>query len=300
MQFTRPLKAGDAVALLSPASPFADISLLQMSVRALKDLGLKPIVFESAEARPKGYLAASDEVRARDLMRAFSDETIRAVFCTRGGYGCMRILPLIDYETIAKNPKMLIGLSDITALHLALYKHANLSTLHAPMPFRYPELPDAAKARLLSVLFADGEAHYTKNEGLYPIHKGRVTAPMIGGNLTLIASLLASNYLPSLENHILFLEEVGEEEYRIDRLLTALKLAGVFERVSGIVFGGFTDCGREERIRSILSDCTDASIPTLGGFPAGHLPNNHAFFQGQNVTLDTEECSLHFSPIQRF
>ena len=300
MQFTHPLKAGDKVALLSPASPFADGALLQKSVGALKDIGLVPVLFESAEGAEKGYLAASDEVRARDINRAFADEEIRAVFCTRGGYGCMRILPLLDYETAKKNPKMLIGLSDITALHLALYHKADLSTVHAPMPFRYPELPDAAKARLFSVLFTQGEAHYTKHEGLFSIHKGCVTAPMIGGNLTLVASLAASEYFPNTDGHILFLEEVGEEEYRIDRLMTALKPTGVFERVAGVVFGGYTDCGREEKIRAILADCVPAHIPTLGGFPAGHLQNNHAFFQGQTVTLDTETCTLHFSPIQRF
>lgn len=299
MQFPHPLKENDTVALLAPASPFAEKSLLETSVCALEKMGLRPVVFESAASGGKGYLSASDEVRARDLMRAFTDDTVRAVFCTRGGYGCMRILPLLDYEVLKEHPKPLIGLSDITALHLAFYKKASLSSLHAPMPFRYPALPEAATKRLYSVLFDCGEANYTQSDGLFPVHPGNVTAPMIGGNLTLVTSLLSSEFLPTLSEHVLFLEEVGEEEYRIDRLLTTLSLAGVFKRVRGVVFGGFTDCGREERIRAILADCVPKGVPTLGGFPAGHLQNNHAFFQGQTVTLDSRACTLHLHPVSR-
>ncbi|MBP3685722.1 MAG: LD-carboxypeptidase [Clostridia bacterium] len=283
------------VALLSPASPFADASLTEQSKTALVDLGYEPVVYESAQGA-SGYLAASDEVRARDLMHAFLDDSIDAIFCTRGGYGCMRILPLLDYDALREHPKPFVGLSDITALHLALYRKSGLRTLHAPMPFRYPALPEAAMRRLKSVLDGKDGASYTANDGLFSIHGGCVTAPMIGGNLTLVASLLASEYCPDFSGHVLFLEEVGEEEYRIDRLLTTLSLAGVFECVCGIVFGGFTDCGSEEKIQRILAERIPKQIPTLGGFPAGHLQNNHAFREGGVVTLDADAPSLRFHP----
>lgn len=282
-------------ALLAPASPFAEPHLLEQSINALNSLGFEPVVYESARAT-SGYLAASDEVRARDLTDAFLDDGIDAIFCTRGGYGCMRLLPLLDYGSIAAHPKPLIGLSDITALHLALYHRSGLRTLHAPMPFRYPALPETAMRRLKAVLNGRDGACYTREDGIFPIHGGRVTAPMIGGNLTLVASLLASDYCPDFSGHVLFLEEVGEEEYRIDRLLTTLSLAGVFDAVCGVVFGGFTDCGSEEKIRRILAERIPEHLPTLGGFSAGHLKNNHAFREGGTVTLNATDSTLLFHP----
>ncbi len=295
MKSTYTVRPGDRVALLAPASPFRDPSLLTKSEKALTDLGFCPVVFPSAKGT-RGYLAASDEARAADLTAAFADPAIRAVFCVRGGYGCMRILPLLDYEVLARNPKPLIGLSDITALHLALWHKAGLATLHAPMPFRYPETPEGAMRRLKRVLAGELSAQYTCEDGLFSLSRGCVTAPMLGGNLTLVASLAASEYFPDLTGKILFLEEIGEEEYRIDRLLTTLRLAGVFDNVCGIVFGAFTDCGREEAIRTILAEAVARDIPVLGGFPAGHLQNNHAFYEGQTVTLDADRQTLTFRP----
>lgn len=295
MDFPCALPKGAKVALLSPASPFADGALLDVSVNALSDLGFSPVVYPSAEGRC-GYLAAEDALRARDVNRAFADPSISAVFCTRGGYGCMRILPLLDYGMIAQNQKPLIGLSDVTALHLALYRKAGLKGLHAPMPFRYPELPQGAKERLLSLFSGKLAACYTEEDGLFSVCGGRVTAPMLGGNLSLVASLANSEYFPDLAGKILFLEEVGEAEYRVDRLLTSLTLRGVFRDVAGVVFGGFTDCGRPERIKALLRELAPKNVPVLGGFSAGHLMNNHAFYEGQTVTLDANLPSLTFHP----
>lgn len=291
MNSTRTLRKHEKVALLSPASPFRDPALLKTSVEALEQLGLVPVVYPGATGG-EGYLAAPDAVRAEDLMHAFCDDEIAAIFCTRGGYGCTRILPLLDYEEISRHKKKVIGLSDITALQLALYKKAGVQCLHAPMPFRYPALPLGAKSRLVSMLFSPTPTVYTAEDGLVSLRNGRTQGRMLGGNLSLVCAMLASDYLPDFENCILFLEEIGEEPYRVDRLLTSLHLSGVFSRVKGIVFGGFTDCGEERLIRAVLSDRTPKNIPTLCGFPAGHLLNNHAFLQGQYVTLNCDECTL--------
>lgn len=293
MQSTYPLPEKARVALLSPAGPFHDEALLPASVQALCDLGYEPVVFESARGT-EGYLAASDEVRAADLMQAFCDPTIQAIFCTRGGYGCMRILDRLDYDKIRENKKPLIGLSDVTALHLALYHKAGLCTLHAPMPFRYPTLPKAALKRLKQVLRAESGGCYTAEDGLFALHGGKVTAPMIGGNLTLVASLLASDYCPDFSDCVLFLEEVSEAEYRIDRLLTTLRLAYVFEQVRGVVLGSFSDCGRQEALLALFRERIPSHLPVLGGFPAGHLQNNHAFVHGGKVTLNADDCTLSF------
>ena len=157
MWFPSPLRKGDRAALLAPASPFADEARLDLSVRALTDAGLEPVLFKSARAAD-GYLAAPDAVRAADLNRAFADDSIRAVFCMRGGYGCLRILDLLDYSLIRAHPKLLCGFSDVTVLSMALAARCGMSTLHAPMPFRWPELTKSAGARLKNSLFASTAA----------------------------------------------------------------------------------------------------------------------------------------------
>lgn len=293
MQFPLPLPCGARVALIAPASPLCPRALLEESVSALGGLGFSPVVYPSA-AGQDGYLAASDEIRAQDVMRAFSDETIDAVFCLRGGYGCMRILSRLDYGVLRRNPKPLFGFSDVTALSLALLKKADLASVHAPFPFRYATLEAGARKRLSEIFSGQLSASYTPDDGLYCLHPGRVCAPMFGGNLGLVAALLASDYCPDLDGCVLFLEEVDEQLYRLDRLLYTLSLARVFERVGGLVLGQFTDCGKAEEIARILRENTPASLPVLGGFPAGHTLNNHAFVQGQTVTLCATDACLKF------
>lgn len=285
MNYPSPLSRGDRVALIAPASPMQDARLVEASVSALQNLGLVPCPYPSCTVR-EGYLAGSDEMRARDLHDALKDPDVSAIFCLRGGYGCMRLLPLLDFSLFEKYPKLLVGFSDVTALHLALLKRCRLSALHAPMPFRYPQLSPASLARLGDCLFEPRGATYTKKDGLYCIHEGKAHGPLIGGNLGLVASLTHTEYCPALNGAVLFLEEVGEEPYRIDRLLTALSLSGVFDQIAGLVFGFFTDCGADGEIRALLKERIPRHVPTLGGFPAGHELDNHAFFQGASVTLD--------------
>lgn len=294
------LSPGDAVAVLAPASPFEDgAQKLAVSLAALRALELVPQVFDSARA-VRGYLAGTDEARARDVNRAFGDTAIRAVFCLRGGYGAMRILDLLDYTAIRQNPKLFVGLSDITALHLAFLARAGLCGLHAPMPFRYPALPAAPKARLQSLLFGSMAAQYGAREGICALRRtDDAEGQLVGGNLALCAALCASAYFPPTDGAILFLEEVGETLYRIDRTLMTLKLAGVFERVSGVLFGSFTECPDAARLYETIDEILPRKLPVLYGFPAGHLQANHGFFIGQKARLCARERTVELFEMPR-
>lgn len=294
MPLFSPLVPGDRVALIAPASPVSETEKIEGSLGALAALGLVPQLYPSAASTAKDYLSLSDEERAADLNRAFSDPAIRGVFCIRGGYGCMRILDRLDYGAIARDPKLFLGLSDITALHLAIYRKTGLVTLHAPMPFRYGELPEAAYEHLKNLLFRRVPARFDASRGIRALFPGRAEGILIGGNLTLVSSLLASEYLPDLSGAILFLEDVGETPYRIDRVLTALKLAHVFDRVSGVIFGGFTDCGDEARILRALRSTVPETLPCVTGFPAGHLQENYGFYHGARVVLDADRENVEW------
>ncbi len=295
MQSLFPLPRGVVVALIEPASGFDDETLYQSSIDAVRTLGFKPRLYRSQKSASLPHLAASDAGRVECLHQAFCDDEARAVFCLRGGYGTLRLLDAIDYELIRTHSKPLLGFSDITALELACFAHGAPIGIHAPMPPRYHELTPAALRRLKCLLVGKSAAEYTASDGLFSIHPGEATGPMIGGNLSLIAALCGTKHLPRLDGAILFLEDVGEDAGHLDRLFCTLKLCGVFERVSGVVLGAFSECADERLIRRMADELVPKEIPVLGGFPAGHILNHHAFIQGQSVSLCTAKARLRLS-----
>lgn len=236
-----------------------------------------------------GYLAGTDEDRLADVVTMLCREDIHAVLCARGGYGCHRILHALPYGEIAARPKILVGYSDITALHLALYARTGLVSFHGPNVRDLLSHGEGNASALLDLLA--GEA----GETLLPLAQGRVLrqgqarGPLLGGNLTLLCHLLGTPFLPRLDGAILLLEDRGEALYRVDRMLTHLRLSGILGRISGLVFGEFLGCADEEALMTLFSERTeDLRVPVVTGAPVGHGPRNAAFPLGVPAELDTD------------
>ncbi len=281
MLVPRRLKKGDLLGIICPASPVFDASRIERSVRYFEGRGYRVTVGRNA-ARQTGYLAGTDEERAEDIHAMFADREVRGIFCARGGYGTPRLLSRLDYTLIARNPKVFVGYSDITALALAIWTKCRLVTYHGPMPA--VDLADdvnpvaeeslwrmiSSPERQATVAVAGGSAAGMKRGG-------STTGRLLGGNLSLLVSLLGTPYMPDTGKCILFLEEIGEEPYRVDRMLTHLENARVLSRAAGLAMGMFTDCTPKDPAAPSLSlpaimagKAEKAGRPFLTGLPIGH------------------------------
>ena len=241
MPLPRPLTPSGRAAVVAPASPALDPADAEAGLAALRARGL---AVEVVETVPTGYLAGTDADRADALNRALGRDDLDAVVCLRGGYGLLRILDRVDYAAARARPKLVVGYSDVTALHLALWKEAGLPGLSGPMVASDwgPGLDAETEADFWRV--AGGASGYAVRgpggETLGTLREGEVEGVLLGGNLALTCALLGTPYLPDLTGAVLFVEDVGEAPYRIDGLLARLRLAGVLERLGGLVFGMFT------------------------------------------------------------
>ena len=292
----RRLQIGDTVALINPAA-FNYEKEVQPFFKVLDNLGLKVKLGEHFYDR-YGYLAGKDADRAADVNAAFADDEVRAIFTGMGGWGCGRILPLLDYNIIRNNPKIIMGFSDITALLLAIYTKTNIVTFHGPLGVSNwsPFTVDCVK----KVLFDGGSVTLQNSKSLQveTIWRGTARGKLIGGNLSVIAAMVGSAYLPTWENSILFVEEVGEEVYRIDRMLTQLKLAGILDRISGFIFGQCTKCEAEKPQESltlpqVLSDhIRPLKIPAWYGSMVGHIRDKFTLPIGKQVEIDANSGTI--------
>lgn len=289
----RRLQPGDAVGVVAPASPF-DRVLFEKGLAVLEALGLT-VRLADGIFRRFGYLAGEDRLRAQQLNDFIRDGSIRAIICARGGYGCMRILPLIDYETLRRNPRIIAGFSDITALLNAIYSRCRLVTFHAPVVTSLAEGSDRCRRSFKSALFSDRPPTF---KALRPqvFHPGTARGPVAGGNLALLSALAGTPYFPDLKGHILLLEDTGEQPYRIDRMLTQLKLAGCLDHLAGVALGSFDNCGPLEEIyAAVASIFADATIPVLSGFEVGHGGENLTLPLGLAALLDTAAGTLSYA-----
>ena len=280
MPLPRPLTPSSRVAVAAPASAALDPKDAEAGLRALRAAGLRVEAAHDLGA-PLGYLAGSDAARADALNALLRRGDLDAVVCLRGGYGLLRILDRIDYAAARAHPKLVVGYSDVTALHLALYAEAGLPGVSGPMvaPDWGPGLDAATEADFWRV--AGGDAGYAVRgpggERLHAMRDGEAEGVLLGGNLALTAALLGTPYLPDLTGAILFLEDVGEPPYRIDGLLARLRLAGVLGRLGGLVFGMFTGAeapaGRPslsvEEVLAHYAPCVDG--PVASGLVYGHV-----------------------------
>lgn len=297
------LRPGDTVGLIEPAGftdDEFDLALVEETVRVM---GLVPKAAPHLLQR-YGYLAGRDEARAADVNAMYADDTVRAVFAVRGGWGCARILPHLDYKMIAANPKLLIGFSDITALHLAFAAHAGFTTIHGPNAAS--SWGDLSWDAFRNLVFEGGTPVYRNPEATddrlvqtrwrtWTIRPGKAQGRLLGGNLTVLAGLVGTPYLPDFDGAILFLEDVDEAPYRIDRMLTQLALAGVLRRVAGVVFGQCTDCrasgpsyGGFTVTQVLQQHLEPLGVPAFQGALIGHVANQFSLPVGIPAEIDAE------------
>ncbi len=284
------LKPGDAVGVVSPAGP-VDPSDLEAGLHFLRAKGFTVHVAPHVYDR-QGYLAGNDENRLSDLQDMFRNTEIKAVFCSRGGYGSLRLLDRIDFDLIRKNPKIIVGYSDMTALLTAIFKKTGLITFHGPMVKGFSSLPEKTWANLVRMISSELPASFNPMAG-YPLRGGKATGPIMGGNLSLICRLVGTPFMPSLGGSILFIEDRGEALYRLDRMLTHLTLAGSLEGIKGLITGQFIDCGEPAAIDHLIKERFGfMNIPVATGFPLGHGPENTTLPLGIVAELDTDVMTL--------
>ncbi len=302
------LNYGDTVGIIAPASAPPDPKNIDRSVAVLEHLGFKPKLAPNVRKR-WGFLAGSDRDRASDLMKMFADRKVKAIICVRGGYGASRILPLLDYRVIRANPKIFVGYSDITSLHCAFLAQANLVSFHGPMlnsDFVKKDMPSFTLQGFLRTLtqpsppgsIRDGYRRKT----VTILRRGVASGPLVGGNITLLCAALATPYLPTFKNSILFFEDLDEVPYRFDRRLTQLLNAGLLQQVAGIAIGinaGCTDpkARYAREYRQTLEDVFRERLlplkaPIVAGLPFGHIPFNATLPVGVRVTLDALKGDL--------
>lgn len=300
------LKPGDTVGLIDPASATFLGMDIQFVTEALAALGLKVKPGRNLMAR-YGYLAGRDTERAADVNALFADPEVKGIVAVRGGWGSARILPHLDYSLIRRNPKALVGYSDVTALHMALQARTGLVTFHAPVgvstwtPF--------SVEHFRRVIF-DGEELLMQNaaeptpnlvqveDRIRTITGGKARGRLLGGNLTVLTALMGTPYLPNWDGAILFLEDVQEQIYRIDRMLTQLALAGVLAKVRGVIFGRCTKCEPGEGYGSLtLEEVLDDHLKPLGvpawqGAQIGHIDKQFTLPVGLDAEIDADRGTI--------
>ena len=286
------IKPGDTIGIVAPAGPFDRQTFLR-GVRILEDMGFQifipPGLFEKNR-----YLAGSDNHRVQFVNQLFADTSVDAIICARGGYGSMRILPMLDYDAIQNNPKVFIGFSDITILLSVLVSRCNLVTFHGPVVTSLADASKETKCSLFSNVTSDSnlEIKLFSGETIIP---GVAAGEVCGGNLTMLCHLVGTPFAPDFENKILFLEDRGEAPYRIDRMLVHMALAGCFKGLSGIILGTFEECGPIEDVIKIVVEVFEKySIPILAGLDAGHGRHNLTIPLGIEATLDADRHSLTY------
>ena len=289
------LKRGDTIGLAAPAGPISE-DALRHGLQLLRDCGIKKVKYASDICRHENYLAGSDQRRLEELHQLWDDDEVKAIVAVRGGFGCARILPRLDFDLIRQKPKILVGFSDLTILLNVIHRQTGLVTFHGPM---------------LSTLVRDGREvlESTLNEltihaqqqlrikGLEILRPGQAQGPLLGGNLTCIAHLLATPYEPAWEGAILLLEDINEPAYRLDRTLTQLSLAGRLDSVAGIILGDFLDSNAHsindlDLVWQRVLALTPEKIPVWANFPAGHGRRNILLPIGRSVIMDSSCATL--------
>jgi muramoyltetrapeptide carboxypeptidase len=295
----RPLQPGDRLAVVASSGPPV-AELLSEGLRFFEARGFAVVKGCHVYER-NGYLAGTDDQRCEDLNSMLRDPEIRAILFARGGYGLMRLVDSVDCEAIIRDPKVLLGMSDVTALQLSLYSRCGLVTFAGPMIAGQvgQGLDLVSEESLIRALTGRLRGHNffaESNGSIRVLRHGRVTAPLVGGCLSLITALLGTRHCPDYTGKLLLLEDVNEAAYRVDRMFTQLKLAGILERVEGVILGYFDGPGGEdiaEEVESILLELTSANpVPVISGFPHGHRLPNLTIPIGMKVELDTEEGRL--------
>ena len=291
------------MALVSPAGRI-EPACLERGLRVLKSLGLQ-VETGANVLKNFGPFAGTDAERLSDLQAALDNPEIRAIICTRGGYGSVRLIDRLNFTAFMQHPKWIVGFSDITVMLSHLQQNLGVASLHSCMPQTYPDVesPDYLNSvgTLQKALFGNSLVHRFRNQSLN--RPGSVTAPIIGGNLSILYSLRGTPTDIDPTGKILFIEDLDEFDYHIDRMLMNLQRGGWFERIAGLIVGTFTQIkkGANPYTRDvweiISSYVSPYSYPVCYGFPAGHVPYNHALYIGIPACLDVENSAQSISQL---
>jgi len=301
----RRLRLGDLIGMATPGSYIPD-SALEKAVKNAESLGFRVKLAKNIRAK-RGYNAGTDAERLEDLHALFADREVAGVWCARGGYGCTRILPKLDYRLIRSNPKAIIGYSDVTALLLAITQQTGLVTFHAPVAAS--EMTDFARTQFVATLMEgsselliqipDVLKNTSKPDQIaLTIQSGVAKGVLAGGNLSILAAMAGTPYAPDFTDRIVFMEDVEERPYRVDRMLTQLRQACNLEKAAGIALGVFIDCQPEKDVPSLslmetLQDqLAGLGIPVVYGMPLGHLSNQAVYPVGVQASLNADDMTL--------
>ncbi|MEA1968947.1 MAG: LD-carboxypeptidase, partial [Thermodesulfobacteriota bacterium] len=285
------LKPGDTIGVCAPSGSF-DMEKFEQGVEVIRNMGFVVHVPKGLDKK-KRYLAGSDKHRAKVLNNLFFDDNINGIICARGGFGALRILPFIDYSVIKKCPKPFVGFSDASALLSVFEKRCMLKVFHGPVVTSLADSSNETVDSLFKVLTSSPSNLLLQNGRT--ICPGDATGIFSGGNLATICHLTGTDFQPDFNGKILFLEDVGEAPYKIDRMLYHMKMAGVFDGVKGVVAGSFHGCGDGNMIDEILEEAFDEfQIPILAGLDAGHGEHNFSLPLGAGIELDADNHSLLF------
>jgi muramoyltetrapeptide carboxypeptidase len=286
------LGPGSVIGIAAPAGAFT-LATFNRGVEVLRAMDFEVVVSDDLFAT-NGYLAGTDAHRADVLNRLFADPGIDAVMCARGGYGSLRILPLLDYARMAAQPKVFVGFSDITALLTAVSSRCGLITFHGPVVTTLADASEKTVEGLWEAVASDRPVT-VRSEGAMALRTGSASGPACGGNLNTLCHLLGTPFAPRFRNRIVFLEDRGEAPYRVDRMLVHLRTAGCFDGIKGLVLGSFDDCGTPAEIQKIVTDVFQgAQFPILAGVEAGHTEPNLTLPLGVRAVLDAGRRTLEF------
>ena len=290
------LRKGDTVAITCPAKKLP--RNINDAVRLIESWGLNVVLGETVFAEDNQY-AGDDELRSKDFQRFLDDPNVKAIFAARGGYGTIRIIDKINFEGFARQPKWIIGFSDITVLHSHIYALFKVQTIHGQMPLTIPDGTKPSLETLRKALF--NESFDYQYESLAVNKTGEATGILIGGNLTLLIAMMGSVSDIDYHGKILFLEDVGEYLYSIDRMMWILKRSGKLSQIKGLIIGSFTELKDNEiafgkTANEIISEHVSGySYPVCFDFPAGHIEDNHALILGKTVNLKAVQQKVHLT-----
>ncbi|MEJ6981214.1 LD-carboxypeptidase [Pedobacter sp. P351] len=291
------LKKGDKIAITCPAKKLP--GPIDSAIKLLESWGLKVVLGETVTASHHQY-AGTDELRRNDLQKFLDDPSIKAIIAARGGYGTIRIIDDLDFTAFRKQPKWIAGFSDITILHSHIFERCNIQTIHGQMPLNVPDGTKPSLETLRKALFGEPLEYEIQSHSLN--RTGSTQGPIIGGNLTLLVMMSHSVSEMDFAGKILFIEDVGEYMYSIDRMLWNLKRAGKLARLKGLIVGGFTDLKDNDISfgssieEMVLEKVKEYNYPVCFGFPAGHIADNHALIHGgiSNLSVEINSVKLNF------
>jgi len=296
-----PLKENDTIGIVAPAGFIKDIESIDLAIKLLKSWGLQ-VKLGVHLFDKHNHFAGKDEDRLEDFQQFLDDDSIKAIWCARGGYGSIRIIDKLNFDTFRKKPKWIIGYSDITIFHNMINK-LGFESIHSIMPTSKESITESNEAveSLRKTLFGESLSYIIKSNLLNKI--GNTNGVLVGGNLSILSSLIGTKYNLDTANKILFIEEIGEYKYQIDRMLHSLKLNGCFDNCTGLILGNFTNIPKNEpsfgmSIEELILDLVkEYNFPVCFDFKAGHITDNNALIFGRKIILDVknDECNISFN-----